>query len=135
MSKKRRYYNGKRISKGELRVAKFLELHNIGFTREQTFIGCLSMRFNPLRFDFYLKDYNICIEVQGEHHYFPVNPGRKAEIVHRQTTIHDRIKRQYMSQYSTTIFEIPYWEIDNTEELLTQYLFGGDMRNCDIQLG
>jgi len=129
MPKKRRYYKGKRISKGELRVAKFLESHNIQFTREQVFDGCLSMKMYPLRFDFYLKDYNICIEVQGQHHYHPVNPGRRAEKVHRKTVIHDRIKRQYMSRYTTIILEIPYWELDNTEAILSQYLFGGEAVN------
>lgn len=133
MPKRRRYYKGKRISKGELRVAKFLESRGVIFTREQTFTGCLSMKLYPLRFDFYLKDYNVCIEVQGQHHYFPINPGRKAERAHRQTVINDRIKREYMSKYSTIIFEIPYWELDNTEKMLTQYLFGGEVINVNSE--
>lgn len=126
MAKRRRYYNGKRISKGELRVAKFLEKHNIQFNREQIFEGCLSKKNHSLRFDFYLQEYDLCIEVQGEHHYKPINKYRKAYYAHKRTVAHDQIKREYMANYSTTILEIPYWEMDNIEQLLEHHLLKGN---------
>lgn len=122
MKKRRRYYNGKRISKGELEIAKFLEIHNIKFNREQSFVGCVSKKKHLLRFDFYLIDYDLCIEFQGEHHYSPVNKYRKAYRTHKQTTVHDQIKKEYMTKYSTNILEIPYWDINNISVILTEQL-------------
>ena len=122
MAKKRRYYKGKKASKGEIKVAKFLDVNNIKYTREQTFAGCLGMKLGQLRFDFFLEDYNMCIEVQGHHHYQPINNGRRAKIVHHTTLIHDRIKREYMTKYTTVILEIPYWEYKNTEDIIKDVL-------------
>jgi len=50
--KKRQYYNGKKLSKGEKYIAQYLDRHNIPYTREQTFKDCVNFCGNRLRFDF-----------------------------------------------------------------------------------
>ena len=66
MPKKRRYYKGKKVSKGEKKIINFLNEHNITFEREKTFSDCRGRTGRqPLRFDFFLKDYNILIEYDG----------------------------------------------------------------------
>ena len=50
--------------------------NNINFSEQEKFnflpIKCINPKTNyPLRFDFYLPDYNLCIEYQGAQHYIP----------------------------------------------------------------
>jgi len=120
--RKRRYHNGKRVSKGEKRIAEILDSKNIKYIQEQQFSGCIGLKGGLLRFDFYLPEINLCIEYQGEHHYSPVNKGFNAKKVHYQTLHHDRIKREYMSTYSTKLVIIPYTHFDQLEEILTSIL-------------
>ena len=54
-------------SRGEKLIKNFLERNNISYEREKTFKG-LKYKL-PLRFDFYLPTYNLCIEYNGEQHY------------------------------------------------------------------
>ena len=50
-------------------VAFFREKIAIKFERQKRFDGCKDIRMLP--FDFYLLDYNICIEYDGEQHFIP----------------------------------------------------------------
>lgn len=120
MPKKRRYYKGKRVSKGEKRISEILDELQIEFESQKTFERCLSPKQNRLRFDFYLPEYNILIEYQGQHHYKPVNKYRRAKRVHDQTKIHDNIKRNFVldNKIDLILIEIPYWDFDNLYDIL-----------------
>jgi hypothetical protein len=123
MPKKRRYYKGKRVSKGEKRIIEFLNTHNIKFELEKTFPDCLGRTGRkPLRFDFFLLDYNILIEYDGEHHYKPVNKGYRAKYVHERTVINDKIKDNYIKEKGVGLLRIPYWEYDQIDEILTEVI-------------
>ena len=65
-------------------------------------------------FDFYLPDNNICIEYQGQQHYYPIEhfggKDRFEEQVQR-----DLIKKEYCKNNNVILIEIPYWEKDNLE--------------------
>jgi len=59
-------------SKGERKVALFLKKNNVNFERQKVFNDCRNFKTNRhLKFDFYLPDYNTCIEYDGEYHYEP----------------------------------------------------------------
>ena len=73
MKKRRYYFKGKRCSKGEFKICKFLQRLDIEFEREKTFSECRSLKGNLLRFDFFIPEYNLLIEFNGLHHYKPVN--------------------------------------------------------------
>lgn len=55
---------------GEKTIRIFLEQNNIKFEPQKTFNEC--KHISLLRFDFYLSEYNLCIEYQGGQHYKPV---------------------------------------------------------------
>lgn len=123
MPKKRRYYKGKRVSKGEKRIIDFLKSKNISFENEKTFPDCMGRnRRKPLRFDFFLTDLNILIEYDGEHHFKPVNKGYRAKYVHERTKINDDIKNNYIKSKGLGLLRIPYWEYDKIEEILAEVL-------------
>lgn len=55
-----------RLSNGEREIKKILELKNVKYIRQKFFKDCIHIK--PLKFDFYLPDYNVCIEYDGEQH-------------------------------------------------------------------
>lgn len=123
MPKKRRYYEGKRVSKGEKRIIEFLNKNNIKFEKEKKFPDCKGRNNrSQLRFDFFLVEYNILIEYDGEHHFSPVNKGYRAKYVHERTKINDEIKDNYIREKGLGLLRIPHWEYDDIEKILTEVI-------------
>lgn len=78
------------------------------------------------RYDFFLPNYNTFIEYDGEQHYMPVNFGNwDEEEVNRHfqmTQEHDRIKNEYCEKHNINLLRIPYWEKQNIETIIYDYL-------------
>lgn len=79
-----------------------------------------------LSYDFYLPDYNILIEIQGQQHYHPVDFGSHGKInsenAFKKQQIHDQLKRDYAIKNNIKLIEIPYWEFNNIEFYLKSRL-------------
>ena len=118
MPRKRRYYKGKRVSRGELKIAEVLDKNNIDFIQEHSFADLVSKKGNRLRFDFFISDFNLVIEYQGQHHYRPVNKHRRAQRTHKLAVLHDSLKMQYCDRNHIRILRIPYENYDRIEEVL-----------------
>lgn len=101
------------ISKGEAIIEEYFIKNNINYFRQKCFTNCKYI--NLLKFDFYLPDYNMCIEYQGLQHYSPVEHfgGQKA-FEYRQKC--DLIKKEYCKKHNIVLLEIKYNE--NIEEVL-----------------
>ena len=110
-------------SKGERIVRQWLELNKVIYKSQYKFPDCKDK--GALPFDFYLPEYNTCIEYDGGQHFFPVNfSGEGAEYTEQQfKTIqyHDKIKNQYCADNGITLLRIPYFK--NVEEELNNFLF------------
>lgn len=113
-------------SKGETKIRKFLTANNIKFERQVRFKDCRGAKY-PLAFDFAIKhnDKIIClIEFDGEQHFHPVNfygiDMEKAKKNHLLTKNNDRIKDIYCKNNNIKLIRIPYFEIDNIEEILSK---------------
>lgn len=104
-----------RESKGEVIIRKFLEDNHIAFEREKSFSDCRDTK--PLPFDFYLPNYNLCIEFDGQHHFEDRGFGN-LEI----TKKHDEIKNQYCQNNNINLLRIPYWDGNNIEKILSKQL-------------
>lgn len=65
-------------------------------------------------FDFYLPEYNCCIEYDGEFHYkiTTLNNDLKSQ------KLHDKIKSDYCKLNNIKLVRIPYWEKDYIQEIL-----------------
>ena len=107
-------------SAGEQRIHHHLFNRNIKFEREKTFNNCLNPNTNMhLRFDFYLPDYNCCIEYDGEQH-FKESSMCGDSLEDRQ--IRDQIKTQYCKDNGIKLIRIPYTKYDNIETILDKEL-------------
>ena len=114
------------VSKGEELINTFLSNNNIRFIRQKRFIQCKSILLLP--FDFYLPDYNIAIEYDGEFHYRQYKSyGDKLN----NQQIRDSIKTNYCEENDIVLLRIPYWEKDNIESILSDWLFLKDAEEAN----
>lgn len=79
-----------------------------------------------LRWDFKIKDKNVFIEYDGEGHYFPVRYGGMTEdeaiVALGDTKRRDMIKNDYCKENGYPLLRIPYYEKDNVERLISDFL-------------
>ena len=66
-------------------------------------------------FDFYLDDYNICIEYQGSQHYKPKFGKESFEY----TKTHDKIKKDFCKNNNIKLVEIHYKDFKNISSIIS----------------
>ena len=103
-------------SSGEVIIREFLEENKIEYVFNKRFQDCRDKK--PLPFDFYLPDYNMCIEFDGQHHYQELPDWTDLEIVQR----HDQIKDAYCQANGIRILRIPYYKGHYIISILKQEL-------------
>lgn len=104
-------------SKGERTIAIWLDRNNISYEPQKIFKDCKDKRYLP--FDFYLPNYNICVEYNGIQHYEPIGyfggeEGFKGVIKR------DKIKKDYCNANNILLVAIPYY-LDINNELENLY--------------
>lgn len=101
------------VSKGEDKIKNTLSILNIRYIQQKTFED-LKYKSN-LKFDFFLPDYNTCIEYQGEQHYNSVTIFGGEEKF-QEIRKRDNIKKQWCKNNNVNLIEIPYWDLDKINE-------------------
>ena len=94
-------------SKGERMIRQYLEDNNIEYLPQHKFNNCKYK--NELPFDFYLPDYNICIEYNGAQHYKPVKYWGGIDTLNK-IKIRDKIKKKYCLYNNIKLITIRYNE-------------------------
>lgn len=97
------------ISSGEKAIIDWLKNNNINYNYQYKFQNCKYKRELP--FDFYLPDYNICIEFDGIYHY-----EKQKHISDKQfeeQKIRDEIKNKFCQDNNIKLIRIPYWTLYN----------------------
>ena len=104
-------------SKGENDIVKYLNNLKIKFKRQKRFDKCRNK--NTLPFDFYLPEYNCCIEYDGEQHYTPIEFFGGVDNF-KKLKKHDKIKNEYCKENNIHLIRIKYNENinDKLDELL-----------------
>lgn len=117
-------------SKGELVIEEYLREKNIPYIMQYRYKDCKDKYTLP--FDFYLPNYNVCIEFQGAQHYkegikffvLKYKNLKKAEEKFRLQKKHDRIKKKYCKNNNINFLEIKHDE--NIEKKLQEYFDKSD---------
>lgn len=110
--------------KGEETISELFNSWNFvvgkDFIPQARFKGCKNKKLLP--FDFYLPDYNLCIEYHGSQHYKAVDffGGERA---FKDQQKRDKIKVKYCKDNNISLLIIPYWEFENMEKILSENLF------------
>lgn len=108
------------MSSGERQILLFLESNNINYEIQKTFDGCKNKRLLP--FDFYLPDYNICIEYDGQFHYEERFEVERENESLELTKLRDSIKTNYCLDNNIKLIRISYLEYKNIESILNTEL-------------
>lgn len=93
------------ISKGELEVKIILEKYNVSFIQQKTFDDLKAER--KLRFDFYLPDFNLCIEYDGKQH-FEVKEHWGGIEEFKRIQMRDSLKNDYCRNNNINLLRIHY---------------------------
>lgn len=96
----------KSSSKGESKVENILIEKKVRYIKEKTFENCRGIK-RPLPFDFYLPDYNICIEFDGIQHYKPIERFGGIEGFN-EVVKNDNIKNNYCISNNIKLIRISY---------------------------
>lgn len=93
-------------SNGELKISNLLTKGGYVFQKQKSFHDCINDKTGKvLLFDFYLPDYNCCIEYDGEQH-FKEKQYFKDTLADRQ--YRDTIKSTYCINHNIKLVRIPY---------------------------
>jgi len=104
-------------SKGEEIISNYLKENNIDFKPQHTFDDCKNTQV--LHFDFYLPEYNMCVEYDGIQHYKPIEHFGGEERL-KYTKQNDKIKNEYCKNNNIILLRIPYTRFKNIEKILEQ---------------
>ena len=109
----------------EIIIHNYLNYLGISYIFQKSFKGCINK--NLLRFDFYLPDYNLCIEYDGEGHYLPIKFSKKMteDMVidsFKNRQLCDQIKNDFCKNNNIPLLRIPYWDKENIEQIITNKL-------------
>lgn len=103
-------------SQGEKIIRDFLEEHDISYVPQKTFAPLNKSKY---RFDFYLPDYNLAIEYQGEQHYRDNGYFKdRLDIIQKR----DNIKREYCKKEGIDLLEISYKDFKKIAQIITSRL-------------
>lgn len=106
-----------KMSKGEYSIKCYLDKNCVKYFYEYSFSDCKNIK--KLRFDYYLPDYNICIEYQGEYHYWVLDGISNEKMLNTQIKC-DKIKDNYCKLHKIKLIKIPYWEFNNIKNILRE---------------
>lgn len=106
-------------SKGVYRIISYLNDNNIEFELEKTFDDCKHER--KLSFDFYLPDYNCCIEYDGEQHFRPTKLYGGEEGL-KKVKVRDEIKNIYCESNDIPLLRIKFNENDNINNIINDFI-------------
>ena len=119
---------GKGCAQCTIRQSSYMDLteeiltkYNISFEKEKRFEDCKDKRCLP--FDYYLHDYNLCIEVDGEFHYqitSTFSASKQSQLLEVQRR--DQIKTEYCQNHNIGLLRLPYFEKNNFEQIIINTL-------------
>lgn len=96
------------MSSSETMTKQILDYNNIKYEQQKTFNECKLIK--KLRFDFYLPDYNLCIELNGAQHYRKVFKWNYDLIQKR-----DKTKEIFCKKNNIDLLIIPYTMFSKTK--------------------
>lgn len=115
----------------EEHIISVLKKAKIKFQREKTYPDLKSGYY---RFDFFLPQYNLLIEVDGAQHYKFSKIFHKKRQDFLKAQERDRRKNSYALSHNIPLYRIPYFEIENIntfQDILQDKFLVKDKWHCD----
>ena len=110
-------------SEGEVHIRTWLENHHINFVPQYPIPNeNLFCKRQHLMIDFYLPDYRMFIEMNGEQHYKYIACFHQDSWTFEDQQIRDESLRQYSKRHNVRLLVIKYDEIKNIPKILSAAL-------------
>lgn len=106
-------------SHGEKRIDKYLHDLDVLHKHQKEYEDLRGLRGGLLSYDFYLPDYNLLIEYQGQYHDGTAHNQTQDEF--EVQILHDKLKKEYADDHNIELMEIWYYDYDNIESILNYY--------------
>ena len=120
-----------KVTKGEKSCLHYFQKNNITYIPQYEYCDLLGVGGYPLRFDFAIINQNNkvlgLVEYDGEFHFSQVYKGDNYET----TKIHDNRKNIYCQENNIPLLRIPYWEYDNIDEILDEFIQNISQPDCE----
>lgn len=116
-------------SNGEAEIRRWLVKHDVtDFQQDELTIQHNNPRCKRayLRPDFWLPAYNLFIEYNGEQHYEDIPHFFNADYTFEDQLIRDATLRDWCRRHGRRLLEIPYWEFDHIDAILSSVLIDGN---------
>lgn len=110
------------FSKGEEKISQYLINNNINYESQKTFEGLIGTGNGLLSYDFFLPQYNLLIEYQGQQHEKYIPGFHKSEKDFMNQLEHDKRKYNYAKNNNIKLLEIWYYNFGNVETILEKEL-------------
>jgi hypothetical protein len=109
-------------SHGERLIRKWLIYKNIDFNEQMVFENCTNPKTKrKLKFDFYIKSNNSCIEFDGEQHFRPSRDGKITAEKVIEIQIRDKIKNDFCQMANISLLRIPYTKLNKIDIILNNF--------------
>jgi hypothetical protein len=105
------------LSFGESIIRDYLKENDIDFIEQHSYKDCRNK--NILKFDFYLKYFNLIIEYDGKQHFVK---GWNSEEEFERLKTNDIIKNKYCLDNNINLLRIPYTQFSNIINIIKQKL-------------
>lgn len=113
-------------SKGERKITDFLSKNNIDYIPQYSFEGLVGINGGMLSYDFYLPNYNMLIEYQGEFHDGSIPRTYLSDDDYKRQKEHDKRKKRFAIDNDFRLLEIWYWDFNKIENILAKNLNVGE---------
>lgn len=102
------------MSKIEDRFEQIFISAGVKYVREKTFP---SLKNGILRYDFFLPDLGVLVEVDSMLHFKPIPKFHKTKTDFTHAQQNDRLKNSYALSHNLKLFRVPEWEFSNVNTL------------------
>ena len=102
------------MSKIEDRFERIFISAGVKYIREKTFP---SLKNGILRYDFFLPDLGVLVEVDSMLHFKPIPKFHKTKTDFTHAQQNDRLKNSYALSHNLKLFRVPEWEFSNVNTL------------------
>lgn len=122
-------------SYGEEKLDKILSKMNISFERQKKYKDLYGQNSSyPYAFDFYLPDYNCCIEYDGIQHFeYRKNSCWNNKQNFIDTQRRDKEKNQYCKENNINLIRIPYTDFNKLNQKYITNILEGLNENCSTK--
>ena len=118
------------LSSGEYLIKQYLMNNKIKYQSQKKFDTLLGLKNGHLSYDFYIESFNLLIEAQGIQHEKPIELfGGEEQFKIQQE--HDRRKREYAENNGYRLLEIWYYDYDNIDEILDEFIKNISQPDCE----